>query len=219
MRSSLADARPDWQILCDLMAATGYPQDYRGPADIMAEIARINPAFTGVSHARLGADGLQWPVPTAVHPGTERLHAVSFPHGKARFAVVPWLPSPSLSAHLAVDWPLRLVTGRVLEHYNCGSMTRRSPNLALAPADAIELHPKDAARNGIKDGGVVRVESPWGQAQAIAALTDRVAEGSAFLSFHFPETGTNRLMSPVLDRLADCPEYKLTPIRVRPAGE
>jgi len=208
-------AREDWRILCDLMARGGLAQPYRSPADIMDEIARVNPSFSGVSHARLEPDGLQWPVPAPDHPGTARLHEASFPVGRARFALVPYLASPSLTPELAHDHPLRLVTGRVLEHYNCGSMTRRSENAALVPDDRIELHPDDARAAGLGDGDAVCVESPWGQVTARASLTDRVAAGTAFMSFHYPETGTNRLMSPTLDRLADCPEYKLTPIRIR----
>ncbi len=216
-----AGARADWEVLCALMAATGYPQAFRSPADILDEVARVNPAFTGVHHDRLDGDGLQWPVPTPDHPGTPRLHDTSFPlpatGGRARFAEVPYLPSPSLLHLREEEYPLRLVTGRVLEHYNCGSMTRRSPNVELAPVDALELHPADAARFGVADGAAVVVTSPWGEARPVARVTDRVAEGTAFLSFHFPETGTNELMSPVLDRIADCPEYKVTPVRVRSA--
>ena len=208
-------ARADWEILTALMRATGCPQPCDSPAEIMDEISRVNPTFTGVHHDRLDGDGLQWPVPSESHPGTARLHATTFPVGKARFAEVPFLPSPSLGLPVET-WPLRLVTGRVLEHYNCGSMTRRSANAELAPVDALELHPADAERFGIHDGAPVTVESPWGVARATAAVTDRVATGTAFLTFHFPETGTNALVSPVLDRLADCPEYKVTPVRVRP---
>jgi formate dehydrogenase alpha subunit len=209
-------SRPDWEILCALMGATGCPQPFRSPADIMDEIAQVNPAFTGVHHHRLDHDGLQWPVPAEDHPGTARLHAERFPVGKARLAEVPFLPSPSLAMVSPERWPLRLVTGRVLEHYNCGSMTRRSPNVELVAVDALELHPVDAARAGVVDGSAVRVRSPWGEARATACITDRVSEGTAFLAFHFPETATNALMSPVLDRIADCPEYKVTPVRVEP---
>ena len=205
-------ARPDWRILCDLMAATGLPQPFQHPGEILEEIGRVAPSFAGVTYERLEPHGLQWPVPDAGHPGTAILHDTSFPVGRAAFARVDYEPSPVLEHE--GTYPLRLITGRVLEHYNCGSMTRRSPNVLLRPADELEIHPSDAAAAGLEDGGPVRIRSPFGTAAAVARLSDRVPPGEAFLSFHFPETGTNRLTSPVLDRLSDCPEYKVTPVRV-----
>jgi formate dehydrogenase major subunit len=208
------DARPDWRILCDLMAATGVPQSFRHPREIMEEIGRVAPSFAGVTYERLEPNGLQWPVPTPDHPGTAILHDSSFPLGRAAFACVEYEPSPVFE-HQA-GYPLRLITGRVLEHYNCGSMTRRSPNVLLRPADELEIHPADAENASLNDGDPVRVLSPFGEAGAVARLSERVNPGETFLSFHFPETGTNRLTSSVLDRLADCPEYKVTPVRVAP---
>jgi formate dehydrogenase alpha subunit len=213
----VGDARPDWQILCGLASATGMAQNFTHPEQIMAEVSRVAPAFTGVRYNRLGHDGLQWPVPAADHPGTAILHAQSFPRGRGRFACVDFVASPALAGCDRQQYPLLLTTGRVLEHYNTGSMTRRGDNLALHAHDFLELSASDAASLAITDGAAVVVESPWGQAHAIARVTSRVAEGTAFLSFHFPETGTNRLISPVVDRLADCPEYKVTPVTVRPA--
>lgn len=213
-------AREDWRILCDLMTRSGLPQCFESPSEIMDEIARVAPSFAGVSYPRLEPDGLQWPVPDPTHPGTPRLHGAGFPlgtEGRARFAVVEHLASPSLLSLSEEDWPLRLVTGRVLAHYNCGSMTRRSDNAALVPGDALELCAADALRFGLDDGDDLFITSPWGEARAPLRVSERIAEGTAFLTFHFPETGTNELMSPVLDRLAECPEYKVTPIRVRRA--
>ncbi|MCC6623797.1 MAG: formate dehydrogenase subunit alpha [Deltaproteobacteria bacterium] len=209
-------ARADWRILVALMARAGLSQRFASPADVLDEIAHVAPSLTGVAAHRLEGDGLQWPVPTPKHAGTPRLHVGTFaamPGGRARFAEVGWLPTPSLEH--AGAFPLRLVTGRVLEHYNCGSMTRRTDNIALAPDDPLEVHPDDLAALGVDDGATVVVESPWGAVEARAKATERVAPGTVFLSFHFPETRTNALVSPVLDRLADCPEYKVTPVRLR----
>ncbi len=206
------EARPDWQILCELMGATGLPQSFENSAQIMVEIGRVAPAFAGVTHAALDAHGLQWPVPESGHSGTTILHRDRFPIGRATFARVAYEPSPALEH--AAEYPLRLTTGRVLEHYNCGSMTRRSPNVILSGSDRLEVHPLDAAEAGLASGDRARVVSPFGEARAVVHITERVTPGEAFLSFHFPETGTNQLTSPVLDRLADCPEYKLTPVRI-----
>ena len=208
----VGDARPDWRILCELMEATGFPQSFESPADVMDEIARMAPNFAGVSYARLDADGLQWPVPTAGHPGTTFLHEGSFTRGKAQLARVDFVPSPALGEAGAEH--LLLITGRVLEHYNSGSMTRRTDNAKLVDGDRLELHPDDAAARGLTPGQRVEVLSSFGKAEASLEVTEDIAPGTAFLSFHFPETGTNRVTSDVLDRLADCPEYKVTAVRV-----
>jgi formate dehydrogenase major subunit len=209
-------ARPDWQILCELMAATGWPQTYRGPADILDEIARVAPPFAGLSYPRLEAGGLQWPVPDGEHLGTAILHRDGFPRGRGHFACVAPIPSPALTASRD-DFPLLLTTGRRLEHYNAGSMTGRG--VEGAPSyDVLELAAVDAVRFGIAGGARVAVTSPWGTAEAVAALSPRVAAGTAFLSFHGTATATNDLISPVLDRFTGCPEYKVTPVSVRPTG-
>jgi formate dehydrogenase major subunit len=208
----LAGLRADWQVLRDLMAATGYAQSYSHPGQIMDEIAQVAPAFGGVSYARLEGDGLQWPVPDASHPGTPLLHRERFPTGKAALMRVDYEPSPSL-AH--ADSALLLVTGRALEHYNNGSMTRRTPNRELRPRDWLDLHPEDAQRHQIEAGDRVLITSRFGEAEATARLTKDVAPGTLFMTFHFPETGTNRVTSNVVDRIADTPEYKLTPVQIR----
>ncbi len=205
-------ARADWQILCELMAATGYPQSFRHPSEIMDEVAALAPPFAGVSYARLEHAGLQWPVPSRDHPGTPILHRDGFPHGRARLMRVEYVPSPSLAASEA---KLLLVTGRALEHYNSGSMTRRSKNRELRPEDRLALHAQDARRYGIEEGDRVLVSSAFGQAVGVAELSDEVAPGALFMTFHFPESGANNVTSDVVDRLADCPEYKLTPVEIR----
>ena len=205
------DARADWEILLALMAATGLPQRFRHPGEIMDEIAQLAPAFAGVSYARLDGDGLQWPVPDATHAGTPMLHGETFTRGRGRLTRVEYVPSPSLGGALT------LVTGRVLEHYNAGTMTRRTGNAALVGGDALEIHPEDAKARGVADGDRVTVTSATGVAHAAARVTERVARGVVFLSFHFPDTDTNAVVGDVRDRLTDCPEYKVTAVEVAKA--
>jgi formate dehydrogenase alpha subunit len=205
------EARADWRVLLDLFAACGWPQAHVSPAEIMVEIASTAPMLAGISYGRLEGEGLQWPVPDPQHPGTTVLHEHTFDSGRAPLACVDYQPSPGLSERSA---ELLLVTGRVLEHYNSGSMTRRSPNLVLCSADRLSIHPDDARSRDIQAGDMVRLTSAWGEARALAELTDEVRPGTLFLTFHFPETGTNRLTSDVVDRSSDCPEYKLTPVRI-----
>jgi formate dehydrogenase alpha subunit len=204
-------ARADWEILLALMAATGYPQNFRSPAEIMEEIAQLAPAFAGVSYARLEGDGLQWPVPSAGHPGTPILHQESFPRGRGKLSEIEFVRSPELHDGLT------LVTGRSLEHYNAGTMTRRTPNLLLAPDERLEIHPDDARSRGLRDGDRVTLSSHHGQSNVAIEITTRVPSGTVFLTFHFPETRTNDLTGDVRDRLSDCPEYKVTAVEVRRA--
>jgi predicted molibdopterin-dependent oxidoreductase YjgC len=205
------EARADWEILCALMAATGYPQRLRHPGELWQEIGQVAPIFAGVSYPRLEGDGLQWPVVSVDHPGTTLLHGESFPRGRASLQRVEYLPSPGLGPGLT------LLTGRRLEHYNTGTMTRRTDNLKLATEDPLEIHPDDARARGIADGDPVVITSANGEARARARVTERVSAGTLFLSFHFPETGTNRLTGEVRDRITGCPEYKVTAVEVRKA--
>jgi formate dehydrogenase alpha subunit len=210
-----AGAREDWRILLELMARSGIRQTLSSPQDIYREIAIFAPILAGVNYERLEPDGLQWPVPTPEHAGTPRLHTAAFPIGRAPLMRVRFTPSPSFGFFSEEDFPLKLVTGRVLPHYNSGSMTRRSAHADLAPRDAMSISPRDAARFNLEEGSEVLIESPWGEAKARLEVSARIADGTAFLTFHHPETHTNALMGPYLDGLADCPEYKLTPVRIR----
>jgi predicted molibdopterin-dependent oxidoreductase YjgC len=169
-----------------------------------------------VGYARLEGDGLCWPVPDARHPGTPILHRHGFAGGgPARLATVVYQPSPSLSE---AEGKLVMITGRALEHYNSGSMTRRSSTLALLPQEEVEIHPFDARSRGIAEGDMVAIVSRWGEARARARLTEAVPAGSVYLTFHFPESGANRVTSDVVDRLAGCPEYKVTAVEIRGLG-
>ncbi len=218
VRAALAppgQARPDWRILLDLMERTGWPQPFRHPGEVWEEIARVAPPFAGVTWERLEGEGLQWPVPEPGHPGTPILHRERFARdgGRGRLTRVAFVPSPGLAG------PLTLVTGRRLAHYNSGSMTRRTANVRLAGDDGLEIHPRDAAARGIADGDPVTVASAFGEARTRARLTDRVAPGVVFLSFHFPETHANAVTGDVRDRLSGCPEYKVTAVEVRGARQ
>ena len=130
------------------------------------EIAQIAPdLFGGVRYERLAPDGLQWPCPTLDHPGTATLHENGFMRGRGLLSAVPYRPSPE---HDVAGFPYLLVTGRVLQHYNVGTMTRRTPHRELAPDDPLEIHPEDALREAVGDGDWVELESRWGATRARA---------------------------------------------------
>ncbi|HNV26850.1 MAG TPA: molybdopterin dinucleotide binding domain-containing protein, partial [Nitrospira sp.] len=203
---------PDWQVVCEVSARMGYPMQYSHPSAIMDEIAQLAPLFAGVSFDRLDApEGLQWPVPSKDHPGTSLMHDVSFPKGKAKFVAVEYLlPGETPSE----AYPLVLITGRILQHYNCGAQTRRTDIMQVVDTDVLEMHALDAARLELCDGEQVRLISARGEAKLPVTISDRVQPGELFTSFHFPDTDLNVLLSSSADESSKCPEYKVSTVRV-----
>jgi formate dehydrogenase alpha subunit len=210
-------ARPDWEVIRDVGAAMAGPGAaarwrYDSPSEVFDEVARAVPnLFGGVSYDRLGDDGLQWPCPTRDHPGTRTVHAERFVRGKAALTSVEYLPPPEV---VDKQHPFVLITGRILDHYNVGTMTRRTPSSRIVAHDYLEIHPEDAARLGIADGRSVRVRSRWGQAVAPAKLSRRMLPGTSFLTFHYPETQTNCVVGPHVDPTSKCPDYKVTAVEL-----
>ena len=212
-----AGARADWEVIRDVGNELGARWTHETPSDVMDEVARVAPKlFGGVSYARLEPDGLQWPCPSPDHPGTGTVHSEGFLRGNGRLVALDFVPSPE---HDQNGYPFLLITGRALEHYNVGTMTRRTPNRDLLPADFLEIHSTDAVRHHIKDGQTVQVQSRWGSTRAPARITHRVSPGTLFLTFHFPETHANLLTSPYVDPQSKCPEYKVTAVAITPLGD
>lgn len=208
------EAKPDWLAVLHVAQKLGADWHYESPAAVMAEVAAVAPAlFGGVRYDRLDPDGLQWPCPSPEHPGTATVHAGAFLRGRGKLAAIDYEPSPE---HGVAGYPYLLVTGRLLEHYNVGTMTRRTALSGLVAEDVLEIHPEDALRDGVADGATVRVESRWGAIDVKARHAPRVSPGTLFLTFHFPETHANRLTGPVLDPQSKCPQYKATAVRVLP---
>jgi formate dehydrogenase alpha subunit len=203
---------PDWQVVCEVATRMGYPMAYADPSEIMNEISRLTPMWTGVSYKRLDQpDGLQWPVPATTHPGTPLMHREQFPKGKARFVGVDYLPpgeSPS------GQYPFILITGRMLHHYNCGAQTRRTEIMRLVAGDVLEMHPEDAKALGCGEGEAVRLVSERADAVLPVVMSRRVQPGQLFTSFHFPGSRINRLLSSSADESSKCPEYKVSAVRV-----
>jgi formate dehydrogenase alpha subunit len=212
------EARPDFEIIGALATALGADLGCRTPADAYGEMASVTPTFAGISHKRLDRDGpIAWPCRSADDPGERRLYRERFetPSGKAQLAAIPYA-SPGEEPDS--EFPLLLVTGRRLEHYNAGTMTRRTGNLELVAEELLELNPDDAANIGVADRERVIVASRRGEVELTAEVTDRVSPGQAFMGFHFPEALANRLTSQHGDEATSCPEYKVTAVRVGKAA-
>jgi predicted molibdopterin-dependent oxidoreductase YjgC len=218
-------SRADWWITCELARRVAHRLAldverqfaYRDAAEIFDEMARLTPFLGGISHARLDREGgLQWPCPTADHPGTRFLYADAFPRGRGRF--VPALQTVEAAELPDADYPLILNTGRLLYHWHGGTITRRVPGLLeLAPRLEVALHPADAARLGVADGAPVRVTSRRGELDGWARVTDAVRPGAIFVPFvKLAESAANFLTNSAADPISKIPEYKVCAVRVEP---
>ena len=211
------EAKTDFEIIAEVSRALGHETGWSDPEDAMREIAALTPHFAGVTYERLGRRGLQWPI-DADGTDAQTLYEREFdlPGGKAQFAALPFqVPGDAVDE----DFPMMLVTGRRLEHYNAGTMTRRTGNVELTDRDYLEVHPDDAERLWIKDGDRVSLRSRMGRVEITAQVTEKIKRGHVFATFHFPETKTNLLVGSSSDVNTSCPEYKVIAVDVRPVAE
>ena len=190
---------------------------YRSATQIMDEMASLTPIYGGIHHDRLAPDGLQWPCPDDDHPGTRFLHNGKFSRGLGRFHPVDFIPPAELPDR---EFPFILSTGRILYHYHTGTMSRRVDALnAYVGEGYAEVHPEDVKRLGLEDGGWVSVRTRRGEITTRVRATERVAEGSVFVPFHFAEAAANRLTNDALDPKAKIPEYKVAACQIEKAKQ
>jgi formate dehydrogenase major subunit len=209
--------KADWEVTMALSNALGHPMDYRGPSEIMAEIARLTPSFAGVSYDKIERMGsLQWPCNDAAPEGTPLMHVDRFVRGKGRFMITKYVPTDE---KVTRRLPLLLTTGRVLSQYNVGAQTRRTENVRWHDEDRLEIHPHDAEDRGIRDGDWVGVQSRAGETVLRACVSERVQPGVVYTTFHFPESGANVITTDSSDWATNCPEYKVTAVQVMPVTQ
>ncbi|MCS4504636.1 formate dehydrogenase subunit alpha [Arhodomonas aquaeolei] len=205
----------DWEITLALARALGSDMDYGHPSEIMDEIARTTPTFTGVTYEKLERLGsIQWPCNEAHPEGTPTMHVDTFVRGQGQFMLTPYIPTEERSNR---RFPLLLTTGRILSQYNVGAQTRRTDNRVWHAEDRLEIHPHDAEQRGIGDGTRVAVRSRIGETTLRALITDRVPPGVVYTTFHFPETAANVVTTEQSDWATNCPEYKVTAVEVTPS--
>jgi formate dehydrogenase major subunit len=207
----------EWETVCRLATAMGYPMRYDNAAQIMDEIAALTPTFAGVSFEKLDREGgMQRPVTAAAPHGTRILHEAAFVRGKGKFALTRYVPTEERTTR---RFPLILTTGRTLTQYNVGTQTRRTANVVWHRTDLLEIHPTDAELRGIIDGDSVLLSSRKGSTTLPAHVTDRVPEGVVYTTFHHPDTAANVVTTENTDWATGCPEYKVTAVEVRPTNE
>jgi formate dehydrogenase major subunit len=207
--------KDEWEVTCDLAKAMGYNMHYDNAAQIMEEIAATTPTFAGVSHSLLDAEGsMQWPVNEKAPSGTPIMHIERFVRGSGNFMLTPYVATEEKTNR---KFPLLLTTGRVLSQYNVGAQTRRTENNVWHPQDTLDIHESDAEMRGIKDGSWVKLSSRVGETLMRARVTDEVAPGVVWTTFHFPESGANVITTDYSDWATNCPEYKVTAVQVEPS--
>ena len=207
-RSGMAD----WEITQALSNALGYPMNYAHPSEIMDEIARTTPTFSAVSYDKLDALGsVQWPCDAAAPEGTPVMHVDGFARGRGKFVLTEYIPTEERTGP---RFPLLLTTGRILSQYNVGAQTRRTANTIWHEEDRLEMHPEDAEQRGLHDGAWVRLRSRAGETSLRLRVTDRVAPGVVYTTFHHPMTQANVVTTDFSDWATNCPEYKVTAVQV-----
>lgn len=217
----LGNTRPDWDVVGAVARAmgAGHQFGFTHPSQIWDEVRQVWPVGAGMSYSRLDAPGgLQWPCPTEDHPGTTLLHGAAF--GAlgpiTTLHQVTYRPSPEQPDR---DYPFLLITGRALDQFNAGTMTRRSLTNELRATDTLDISAVDADRLGIRDGEIVDIASRYGATALPARVSAQVSTGQLFATFSDPDSHLNRLTGPHRDRVTHTPEYKRTMVRVEPRPE
>lgn len=208
------NARADWEIVCDIAKAmdSGEHFSFGSPEEIWNEIRAVWPGGRGITYERLEKQGLQWPCLDEDDPGQEVLHSGTFSGSKtAALRRIKYRPTPE---KISKEFPFLLSTGRVLEQFNAGTMTMRTPNRELRPTDRLMISPEDSSDLGFVNGETVRLESRYGEARILIEVTGKVRRGELFASFHDPKIFLNYATGPTRDRFTLAPEYKVTAVRL-----
>ena len=202
----------DWEMLAAIAKRLGYKGfDYKNSEEIFEEIRQAIPSYAGITYERIEKeDGLQWGCPTLDSPGAKYLHTGEFTRGKGLMLPIEYLPPAEL---VDDEYPILLNTGRMLYHYNVS--TRISDTLeAIKPVERAEINPIDAEKYGLNKDSKVRVTSRRGSIVANIAITDRVAPGTMYMTFHFKESPVNELTNSAYDPVTKTAEYKITAVKI-----
>jgi formate dehydrogenase alpha subunit len=190
--SPVGDSRPDWKILCDLSTRMGYPMEYQHPAEIMEEIASLVPFYAGATYPNLENGGIRW----------------SSENGrKKRFFPIEYKgPEEQPDS----KFPLWIIPRGFHYHYGIGTTTKRAAGLAqVFPDSCIEIHPEDATKGGLEDGGKVKVISPRGEVETTCRISGAVPKGVAYFAMTFFPVSVNNLLISGYDATGQHPEYKM----------
>jgi formate dehydrogenase major subunit len=212
-------ARVDWEVVQDIANRIGLDWNYSDSSEIFDEIVSLMPSYTNLSYGNLGLSGKLYPNPDPEHSdGTVVMFGERFntDDGLAHLVPAEWLPARELPSD---EYPFVLNTGRLLEHWHTGSMTRRSYALnAIQPRAEVYINPADAARLGLASGDMARVTSRRGTIELYTRVSPAEAPGNCFIPFHFREAAANLLTIDEIDPIGKIPEFKFCAVRIEPAG-
>ncbi len=215
-------ARVDWEVVQDIANRIGLGWSYTSARDVFEEIVAVMPSYANLSYDNLGLTGKLYPNPDPEHSdGTVVMFGEKFntDDGLAHLVPAEWLPAKELPDE---QFPFVLNTGRLLEHWHTGTMTRRSYALdAIRPGPEVFINPGDAAALGLADGDSARVTSRRGSIVLATRVSHREARGNCFIPFHFREAAANLLTIDEIDPMGKIPEFKFCAVRIEaahPAG-
>jgi formate dehydrogenase major subunit len=203
--------KDDWEIIQMIANAMGADWDYNSVKDITEELNSLTPQYGGISWERVGRNGLQWPCPTETHPGTAYLHKDRFARGLGMMKPISFVEPAELPDD---EYPLIMTTGRVLEQFHTGTMSRKTVGLNNIAGPMVMISVEDAEQLGIDNSETVRISTRRGSIEAPAFVTKRIGKGVIYIPFHYKEAPANRLTNPALDPAAKIPEYKVCAAKV-----
>ena len=213
------EARQDWWIVQEIARRIGLDWRYEHPRDVFAEMTHAMPSLANITWDRLMAESsVTYPCDGPDQPGHDIVFGDRFPtgDGRAKFTPADVLPPAELPD---AQYPMVLTTGRQLEHWHTGAMTRRASTLdRLEPEAVASLHPRDLRTLGVAPGEPIRVTTRRGAIELMARADRAVAEGMVFIPFCYVEAAANVLTNPQLDPFGKIPEYKFCAARVEKAG-
>jgi formate dehydrogenase major subunit len=212
-------ARVDWEVVQDIANRIGLGWRYESAREIFDEMVSVIPSYKNLSYDNLGPTGKLYPNPDPEHSdGTVVMFTEKFNtnDGLAHLVPAEWLPAKELPDE---QYPYVLNTGRMLEHWHTGSMTRRSYALdSIAPKALVFVHPDDAAQLGLADGDMARVSSRRGTIELAVKVSHREARGNCFIPFHFREAAANLLTIDEIDPFGKIPEFKFCAVKIESAN-
>ncbi|MDA0154221.1 formate dehydrogenase subunit alpha [Vibrio sp. Makdt] len=210
------EAKEDWAIIQMLANAMGGDWNYQTVADITNEIARVTPQYAGLRWENITVNGVQWPSNKNNPDGTRIMHQTQFTRGRGQMEAIPFRYAAELPDE---EYPLVLTTGRILEQFHTGTMTRKTKGLDKLAGPRGMVSVQDAETLGISNGQMLKVSTRRGEIEIAAFVTKRMQQGVVFIPFHFVESPVNRLTTTATDPHAKIPEFKVAAVRIDPIRE
>jgi predicted molibdopterin-dependent oxidoreductase YjgC len=198
--------RDDWWIITEIANRMGASWNYTCAKDIFEEVRKVTPSYAGITYERLEKELIQWPCPTTEHPGTQFLHKDKFSRGLGLMSAIEFAPP---AEDVDPEYPVILTTGRLLQHFHTGTMSRNSRILTeIVNEPFVEINPVDASNYNISNGEIISISTRRGSIRLRAAISSKPKPNVVFIPFHFAEAAANKLTIDALDPTCKIPEFK-----------